>query len=106
MCFDNPYYRATGGVRIDRRPSELLGENLFVTVLDDDLGFEMIATGFRPGLADCSLFSTDYPHSVCLWPNSQDHIARLTTGSSGVAYNPCTVLTTIGTRASRPTTRP
>jgi predicted TIM-barrel fold metal-dependent hydrolase len=26
------------------------------------------------------MFSTDYPHSVCLWPQSQDHIARLTVG--------------------------
>lgn len=82
QCFDNPYYRATGGVRIDRRPSELLGENLFVTVLDDDLGFRMIAEGFWPALADCSMFSTDYPHSVCLWPKSQEHIARLTAGMS------------------------
>ena len=80
QCFDNPFYRATGGVRIDRRPSECLGVNLFVTVLDDDLGFRMIAEGFAPELAECSMFSTDYPHSVCLWPRSQDHIARLTAG--------------------------
>lgn len=80
QCFDNPFYRATGGVRIDRRPSELLGENLFVTVLDDDLGFRMIASGLAPELARCAMFSTDYPHSVCLWPNSQEHLARLTAG--------------------------
>jgi predicted TIM-barrel fold metal-dependent hydrolase len=80
QCFDNPFYRATGGVRIDTRPSECLGRNLFVTVLDDDIGFRMISTGFAPELADCSMFSTDYPHSVCLWPNSQDHLARLTVG--------------------------
>ena len=82
QCFDNPYYRATGGVRIDRRPSELLGENLFVTVLDDDLGFKMIADGFWPQLASCSMFSTDYPHSVCLWPESASYIERLTVGMS------------------------
>jgi predicted TIM-barrel fold metal-dependent hydrolase len=80
QCFENPYYRATGGIRIERRPSECLGENLFVTVLDDDLGFKMIADGTFPRLADCSLFSTDYPHSVCLWPESRQHIARLTAG--------------------------
>ena len=40
--------------------------------------------GARPELADCSMFSTDYPHSVCLWPNSQDHIARLTAGMSEI----------------------
>jgi predicted TIM-barrel fold metal-dependent hydrolase len=87
QCFDNPYYRATGGIRIDRRPSELLGENLFVTVLDDDLGFRMIARQLCPELADCSMFSTDYPHSVCLWPDSQDHIVRLTAGMSDVDTN-------------------
>jgi predicted TIM-barrel fold metal-dependent hydrolase len=80
QCFDNKYYRSTGGVRIERRPSELLGRNLFVTVLDDDLGFRMIGEGFAPELAECSLFSSDYPHSVCLWPNSQQQIARLTKG--------------------------
>ena len=81
QCFDNPFYRATGGVRDrPRRPSEYLGVNLFVTVLDDDLGFRMIAEGLVPELAECSMFSTDYPHSVCLWPKSQDHIARLTAG--------------------------
>jgi predicted TIM-barrel fold metal-dependent hydrolase len=26
------------------------------------------------------MFSTDYPHSVCLWPRSQEHVARLTKG--------------------------
>jgi predicted TIM-barrel fold metal-dependent hydrolase len=26
------------------------------------------------------MFSTDYPHSVCLWPNSREHIAGLTAG--------------------------
>jgi hypothetical protein len=80
QCFDNPFYRATGGVRIDTRPSEILGRNLFVTVLDDDLGFRMIAEGLAPELAECSMFSTDYPHSVCLWPKSQEHVERLTAG--------------------------
>jgi predicted TIM-barrel fold metal-dependent hydrolase len=51
-----------------------------VTVLDDDLGFRMMREGFAPELADCAMFSTDYPHSVCLWPNSQEHVARLTKG--------------------------
>jgi predicted TIM-barrel fold metal-dependent hydrolase len=26
------------------------------------------------------MFSTDYPHSVTLWPSSRDHIAKLTEG--------------------------
>jgi predicted TIM-barrel fold metal-dependent hydrolase len=28
------------------------------------------------------MFSTDYPHSVTLWPNSRSHIERLTKGIS------------------------
>jgi predicted TIM-barrel fold metal-dependent hydrolase len=78
--YDNEWYRATGGIGIDRPPSELLGENLFVTVLDDDIGFRMLAGSLYPRLADCAMFSTDYPHSVCLWPRAQEHVARLTDG--------------------------
>ena len=25
-----------------------------------------------------AMFSTDYPHSICLWPDTQDDIARAT----------------------------
>jgi predicted TIM-barrel fold metal-dependent hydrolase len=78
--FDNEYYRSTGGVTVARKPSEYLGVNLFVTVLDDDFGFRLIAEGLYPPLADTAMFSTDYPHSVCLWPNSRQHIERLTAG--------------------------
>ncbi|MEN8181024.1 MAG: amidohydrolase family protein [Myxococcota bacterium] len=28
------------------------------------------------------MFSTDYPHSVTLWPDSQEHIPKLTRGLS------------------------
>ena len=75
--FENPWYRATGGITIERAPSEYLGENVFVTVLDDDIGFELMAQGW-PRLAETCMFSTDYPHSVTLWPNSRSHIERLT----------------------------
>jgi predicted TIM-barrel fold metal-dependent hydrolase len=82
--FDNEYYQGTGGVTIPRKPSEYLGTNIFVTVLDDDFGFKVVAEGLYPPLADTAMFSTDYPHSVCLWPKSQDHIARLTRDLSEV----------------------
>lgn len=76
---------ATGGAMHDlplsRRPSELLGENVFVTILDDDIGFKLMADGY-PGLADAAMYSTDYPHSVTLWPHSEAAIARLTVGMS------------------------
>ena len=57
-------------------PTELLGRNLFVTILDDHVGFKLMRD--YPYLADASLWSSDYPHSVTLWPKSRDHLATLT----------------------------
>jgi predicted TIM-barrel fold metal-dependent hydrolase len=62
------------------RPTEHLGRNLFVTVLDDEVGFRLV--GDYPWLADCAMYSTDYPHSVTLWPNSNEHVPKLTAGLS------------------------
>jgi predicted TIM-barrel fold metal-dependent hydrolase len=58
-----------------RRPTEHMGTNLFVTVLDDAVGFEQIAR--HPWLAECSMWSSDYPHSVTLWPRSRQVLAEL-----------------------------
>ena len=58
------------------RPTEHLGRNLFVTVLDDQIGFDLVAA--HPYLADTAMFSSDYPHSVTLWPNSRQHATTLT----------------------------
>lgn len=74
---------AWAGVNLARKPSEYLGENVFVTILDDHLAFDLMRAGF-PRLADTCMFSTDYPHSVTLWPNSQEHIAKLTAGMDEV----------------------
>jgi predicted TIM-barrel fold metal-dependent hydrolase len=57
-------------------PCEPLGKNVFVTVLDDKLGFDLVER--EPYLADMAMFSTDYPHSFCLWPNTQEYIDELT----------------------------
>jgi predicted TIM-barrel fold metal-dependent hydrolase len=64
---------------MERSPGDYLGDNVFVTILDDDIGFRLMAQG-EPRLADACMFSSDYPHSVTLWPNSRDHIERLTKG--------------------------
>src|SRR3954467_2462721 len=37
--FDNELSQGAGGIPISRNPSEFLGENVFVTVLDDFTGF-------------------------------------------------------------------
>ena len=65
-------------VGTDRRPTDHLGENLFVTVLDDHVGFRMVEQ--YPYLADAAMFSSDYPHSVTLWPDSRTHVAALIEG--------------------------
>ena len=38
----------------------------------------LYSEGDYPWLVDVAMYSTDYPHSVTLWPNSREHIARLT----------------------------
>jgi predicted TIM-barrel fold metal-dependent hydrolase len=58
----------------EHRPSDVLGKNVFVTVLDDKLGFDMIKT--EPYLADTAMFSLDYPHSFCLWPDTTGFIEQ------------------------------
>lgn len=70
---------AWAGVTLGRTPSEYLGRNVFVTVLDDHVGFDFLRRK-HPPLADTVMFSTDYPHSVTLWPDSRRHIAELTQG--------------------------
>ena len=61
-------------------PTALVGRNLFVTVLDDHVGFRLMHD--YPWMADAAMYSTDYPHSVTLWPNSREHIPQLTAGLS------------------------
>ena len=61
---------------IEHTPSEFLGENLFVTILDDHVGFKLMRDDER--LCAASMYSTDYPHSVTLWPNSEKWTAELT----------------------------
>jgi predicted TIM-barrel fold metal-dependent hydrolase len=60
------------------KPREFVGKNLFVSVLDDYVGFEAAKRDANVGLA--AMFSTDYPHSTTLFPKSQQYIAELTEG--------------------------
>jgi predicted TIM-barrel fold metal-dependent hydrolase len=59
-------------------PHEFVGRNLFVSVLDDFVGFE--DAKHDPLVASAAMFSTDYPHSTTLFPKSQQYIADLTRG--------------------------
>ena len=66
-------------MKLDAAPSSAVGKNVFTTCLDDRLGFDLIRQG-DSRLAEATMFSSDYPHSVTLWPNSQKHIEELTQG--------------------------
>ena len=57
------------------RPTDYMGRNLFVTILDDKVGFDLIAS--NAWLADTALWSSDYPHSVSTWPNSRKVLTEL-----------------------------
>jgi predicted TIM-barrel fold metal-dependent hydrolase len=59
-------------------PHEFVGQNLFVSVLDDYVGFEDAQRDAQ--LASAAMFSTDYPHSTTLFPKAQRYIAELTEG--------------------------
>jgi predicted TIM-barrel fold metal-dependent hydrolase len=62
-------------VRLSRPPSSLVGRNVFVTVLNDRTGWNSMALDER--VLNASLYSTDYPHSVTLWPHSKRWIEEL-----------------------------
>jgi predicted TIM-barrel fold metal-dependent hydrolase len=70
--------RDWANVPIERLPSEFVGRNVFVTTLDDRFGYDAIRRD--PTLADAVMYSTDYPHSVTLWPNSAELVEELTAG--------------------------
>jgi hypothetical protein len=59
-------------------PHEFVGKNLFVSVLDDYVGFDDAKRDAR--LASAAMFSTDYPHSTTLFPKAQQYITELTEG--------------------------
>jgi predicted TIM-barrel fold metal-dependent hydrolase len=70
--------RGWAQVPINRMPSEFVGRNVFVTTLDDHVGYDAIRRD--PSLGDAVMYSTDYPHSVTLWPNSATLSKELTEG--------------------------
>lgn len=59
-------------------PREFVGKNLFVSVLDDYVGFDDARRD--PRVASAAMFSSDYPHSTTLFPKTRQYIAELTKG--------------------------
>jgi predicted TIM-barrel fold metal-dependent hydrolase len=85
QTMDDTFEKQKGWAKFsfDTLPSETLGKNVFVTVLDDKIGFDLIR--LDPQLADVALFSTDYPHSFCLWPDTAKYIETVTRNVDPVA---------------------
>jgi predicted TIM-barrel fold metal-dependent hydrolase len=66
-------------------PEEYVGTNVFFTALDDYVGFDLAKRDTR--LANATMYSTDYEHSITLWPKSQEFIPKLTVGmDAGTKY--------------------
>ncbi|HEU0169314.1 MAG TPA: amidohydrolase family protein [Chloroflexota bacterium] len=59
-------------------PEEHVGTNVFFTMLDDYLGFDLARENKQ--LANAGMYSTDYEHSITLWPKSAEYIEKLTKG--------------------------
>jgi predicted TIM-barrel fold metal-dependent hydrolase len=64
---------------MQRKPSEYIGTNVFVTGLDDVEGFRQAAQG-NPKIARGAMFSIDYPHEISLFGSTQQVLAELTPG--------------------------
>jgi len=61
---------------ISESPSSYVGRNVFVSCLDDYVGFELAKTDET--LARAVMWSSNYAHSATTWPHSKDDIAKLT----------------------------
>jgi len=70
--------RHWSGIPLATNPTAFVGENVFCTTLDDNVGFELARD--HEVVARSAMFSTDYPHSVTLWPKSKEYIETLTKG--------------------------
>jgi len=64
---------------MQRKPSEYVGRNVFVTGLDDVEGFRQARFG-SDRVARGVRFSIDYPHELMLFGSTQQILAELTQG--------------------------
>jgi predicted TIM-barrel fold metal-dependent hydrolase len=64
---------------MQRKPSEYIGTNVFVTGLDDVEGFRQARNGYDI-VKRGAMFSIDYPHEISLFGSTQQVLAELTQG--------------------------
>ncbi len=64
---------------MQRKPSEYIGRNVFVTGLDDVEGFRQACIG-NPVVARAAMFSIDYPHEITLFGQTQKILNELSDG--------------------------
>lgn len=67
-------------VKLKHPPSDFIGKNIFTTNVDDYAGYQMIKTGLWPWMSSMTMFSSDYPHSATIWPNSRDVAIKMVDG--------------------------
>ena len=67
-------------VKLKHPPSDFIGRNVFTTNVDDYAGYQMIGTGLWPWLSSMTMFSSDYPHSATIWPDSRKVALKMTDG--------------------------
>jgi predicted TIM-barrel fold metal-dependent hydrolase len=70
-------------VPVKRRPSDYVGENVFVTTLEDKAGFKLLPQ--YPRALKATLFSSDYPHATTSWPRTRKVGEQLMIGYSDEA---------------------
>ena len=59
---------------LKRRPREYFKEHIYATFWFEDIGVKHFIEAIG---ADNLLFETDFPHPTCLYPESQEHLARV-----------------------------
>jgi hypothetical protein len=64
---------------MQRKPSEYIGRNVWVTGLDDVEGFRQARLG-SDLVARGAMFSIDYPHEISLFGSTQQVLSELTQG--------------------------
>jgi predicted TIM-barrel fold metal-dependent hydrolase len=64
---------------MQRKPSEYVGRNVFVTGLDDVEGFRQARQGSEL-VGRAAMFSIDYPHEISLFGRTQQILTDLTHG--------------------------